>query len=133
FKFLSEEFPVYVGSAVNDAFVAELNHSTWTTAASEIEAPDNFAIDADGNVVSINSTGIGGMTPAQGHGTAFDGPTTGDAANADGAATGRLGASTEVSPGPNSLYLSVFDQGDRALGSAVFVDNLRVGYTPDPG
>ena len=32
FKFLSEEFPNFVGGSVNDAFVAELDTSDWTTA-----------------------------------------------------------------------------------------------------
>lgn len=134
FKFLSEEYPVYVGSSFNDAFVAELNESTWTTEQTEILAPDNFAFDQDGEVVSINSTGIGGMTPENGVDTAFDGGVFDDGAvNTDGAATVRLAASTEVGPGENALYLSIFDQGDQALDSAVFLDNLRVGYTPDPG
>ena len=31
FKFLSEEYPVFVGSSVNDAFIAELDTSNWTT------------------------------------------------------------------------------------------------------
>lgn len=134
FKFLSEEFPNYVGSNFNDAFIAELNQSTWTTESTTIVAPDNFAFDQDGEVVSINSTGIGGMTPQNGQDTAFDGGVFGeDTADTNGAATVRLAASTEVSPGTNALYLSIFDQGDRALDSAVFLDNLRVGYTPDPG
>ncbi|WP_394263381.1 choice-of-anchor L domain-containing protein, partial [Trueperella sp.] len=38
FKFLSEEYPVYVGSSYNDAFIAELNESTWTTAQTTIVA-----------------------------------------------------------------------------------------------
>lgn len=132
FKFLSEEYPVYVGSSYNDAFIAELNESTWTTAQTTIVAPDNFAFDQDGEVVSINSTGLGGMTPQSGVDTAFDGGVFGGG-DTNGAATVRLAASTEVSPGANALYLSIFDQGDRALDSAVFLDNLRVGYTPDPG
>lgn len=134
FKFLSEEYPVYVGTAYNDAFVAELNQSTWTTENTQIVAPDNFAFDQDGEVVSINSTGLGGMTPESGAGTAFDGGMEGgEFVDLNGAATVRLAASTEISPGANALYLSIFDQGDRALDSVVFVDNLRAGYTPDPG
>lgn len=130
FRFLSEEYPVYVGSSFNDAFVAELDSSTWTTSGSTISAPDNFAFDADDNVVSINSTGIGGMTPEDGVGTAFDGGL--DGGDSNGAATTLLSASTAVTPGDHTLYFSLFDQGDQALDSAVFLDNLVVGYTPNP-
>ncbi|MCK0114344.1 choice-of-anchor L domain-containing protein, partial [Ornithinimicrobium sp. F0845] len=130
FRFLSEEFPRYVGTQYNDAFIAELDTSTWTTSGSTITAPDNFAFDADGNVVSINSTGIGGMTPEAGAGTAFDGGIP--SGDTDGAATTLLTASTAITPGAHSVYFSIFDQGDRILDSAVFLDGLVVGYTPDP-
>lgn len=131
FRFLSEEFPRYVGSSYNDAFIAELDTSTWTTSGSVITAPDNFAFDSDGNVVSINSTGLGGMTPEAGAGTPFDGG-LGGGSNEDGAATTLLTASTTVTPGAHSVYFSIFDQGDQALDSAVFLDNLIVGFTPNP-
>jgi hypothetical protein len=130
FKFLSEEFPVFVGSSFNDAFIAELDLNTWTAIGSNITAPNNFAFDANGDVVSINSTGIGGMTAAQGIGTAYDGNLTGPDTN--GAATVLLNASTQITPGLHSLYLSIFDQGDTILDSAVFLDNLRIGFVPDP-
>jgi uncharacterized repeat protein (TIGR01451 family) len=126
FKFLSEEFPNFVGQNVNDAFVAELDTSNWTTAANVITAPNNFAFDGEGNVVSINSTGVGGMTAAGGTGTAFDG---GDNM---GAGTQVLHASRQVTPGAHSLYFSLFDQGDNIYDSAVFLDNLRVGFVPNP-
>jgi hypothetical protein len=132
FKFLSEEFPIYVGSAFNDAFIAELDTSDWTTAGSVITAPHNFAFDSSNDVVSINSTGLGGMTPANGAGTAFDGTTSGSGTDSNGAATALLGAATPVTPGAHSIYLSIFDQGDTALDSAVFLDNLRVGSVPNP-
>jgi hypothetical protein len=131
FKFLSEEYPVYVGSAYNDAFIAELDTSDWTTSGSTISAPHNFAFDASNNVVSINSTGLGGMTPANGAGTAFDG-TAGPGPDTNGAATDLLGAATPVTAGAHSLYLSIFDQGDQNLDSAVFLDNLRSGTVVNP-
>lgn len=130
FRFMSEEYPVYVGSSYNDAFIAELDTSSWTTSGSAITAPDNFAFDADGQVVSINSTGIGGMTPEDGAGTAFDGGL--DDGDSSGAATTLLSASTAVTPGDHTVYFSLFDQGDSVLDSAVFLDDLVVGYTPDP-
>jgi uncharacterized repeat protein (TIGR01451 family) len=132
FKFLSEEFPEFVGTSFNDAFIAELDTSDWTTSGSTISAPHNFAFDSSNEVVSINSTGIGGMTAANGAGTAFDGTTTSPDADPNGGATVLLGAATPVTSGAHSLYLSIFDQGDHALDSAVFLDNLRVGSVPNP-
>lgn len=126
FQFLSEEYPRYVGTAYNDAFIAELDTSNWTTSDSTISAPNNFAFDPDGRVVSINSTGIARMQPINGMGTAYDGGLTAGG-NTDGAATVLLRASKPVSPGAHKLYLSIFDQGDRELDSAVFLDNLFVG------
>jgi Big-like domain-containing protein len=141
FRFLSEEYPGYVGTQFNDAFIAELDSSTWTTSGSTISAPNNFAFDSSHNVVSVNSTGIGGMSAANGSGTAFNGGTIYSAdlgfapPNGDGPAGGAtvlLHASHQVTPGAHSLFLSLFDQGDRILDSAVFLDNLVVGFVPNP-
>jgi uncharacterized repeat protein (TIGR01451 family) len=125
FQFLSEEYPNFVGESVNDAFVAELDTSTWTTQSSAISAPNNFAFGPDGNVISINSTGIAGMTAANGTGTAFDGGTS------HGGATQLLRASTPITPGAHSVYLSTFDQGDQIYDSVVFLDNLFLGTAPE--
>ena len=137
FRFLSEEYPGYVNSTFNDAFIAELDASTWATSGSTITAPNNFAFDSSHNVVSINSTGLGGMSVANGAGTAFNGGTTYLANGFSppgpaGGATVLLHASSQITPGAHSLYLSLFDQGDRSLDSAVFLDNLVVGFVPDP-
>ena len=43
-----------------------------------------------------------------------------------GGATPRLSAAQAVTPGAHALYLSIFDQGDSSLDSAVFLD--RVSY-----
>lgn len=131
FKFLSEEYPFYVDSVYNDAFIAELDSSTWTTSGSTISAPNNFAFDSSNNVVSINSTGLGGMSAAAGAGTAFDGVVV-LGGNGGGGATGLLHASTQVTAGAHSVYFSIFDQGDNIYDSAVFLDNLAVGFVPSP-
>ena len=117
FKFLSDEYPEWVGTQYNDAFIAELDTSTWTTSGSTISAPNNFAFDTGGGVVSINNATFAAGNAA---GTTYDG------------ATVLLSASTQLTPGPHQLFLSIFDQGDRAYDSAVFLDNLRIGFVPNP-
>ena len=59
----------------NDAFIAELDASTWTTAGSAITAADNFAFDPSGNPITINAAGFTSMTEAHAAGTTYDGAT----------------------------------------------------------
>jgi hypothetical protein len=116
FKFLSEEYPEFVGTDFNDAFVAELGRSDWNAGTKETErvtAPRNFATDRAGSYIAINRAGVTSMRAANAKGTTYDG------------ATRRLRASTRTKPGLRRLYLSLFDQGDRIYDSAVFLDNLR--------
>jgi hypothetical protein len=122
FRFLSEEFPEFVGSGVSDSFVAELDTSNWTTTggSNPPTAPNNFAFDENGDPISINSTGGTGMSAGQASGTTYDG------------ATRLLSASTPVTPGAHTLYLSIFDQGDNVWDSAVFLDNLRFANVANP-
>ncbi|MDQ4145287.1 MAG: SGNH/GDSL hydrolase family protein [Actinomycetota bacterium] len=115
FRFLSDEYPEYVGSMFNDAFIAELDSSTWTTSGSQISAPGNFAFDPKGNPITINAAGVTSMTAQEAVGTTYDG------------ATPLLTAATPISPGSHSLYLSIFDQGDHVYDAAVFLDSLEVG------
>jgi uncharacterized repeat protein (TIGR01451 family) len=118
YRFLSEEFPEWVGTPFNDAFIAELDTNSWTatgsSAVSPISAPKNFAFDPAGRPVSINAAGTSSMAPGPAFDTTYDG------------ATPILTASTPITAGMHALYLSIFDQGDHILDSAVFVDNLRL-------
>ncbi|CAN5818896.1 hypothetical protein BH18ACT11_BH18ACT11_08330 [soil metagenome] len=102
FQFLSEEYAEYVGQIYNDAFIAELDNSTWTTSGSTISAPDNFAFDPSGDAISVNSSGVANMTAANAAGTTYNG------------ATQLLAAKTPITPGAHSLYLSIFDQGSNS-------------------
>jgi hypothetical protein len=118
FKFLSEEYPEFVGTIYNDAFIAEVaRFPKWDASGNQdptIRAPGNFATTRDGELISVNGTGVARVSRAAARGTTYD------------AATGKLRASTRVRPGPHLLYLSIFDQGDRQYDSAVFVDRLLV-------
>lgn len=118
FQFLSEEFPSWIGSDFNDAFIGELDESTWTTADSEIIAPNNFIFDQTGSPITVNS--VVGLAATHGAGTVFDG-----GPSLHGGGTELLTALTPISPGPHTLYLSIFDQQDNIVDSAVFIDNLR--------
>ncbi|HEU4974859.1 MAG TPA: choice-of-anchor L domain-containing protein [Baekduia sp.] len=119
FRFLSEEYPEFVGDLFNDAFVAELGGSNWSATSKQdptVSSPLNFATDAHGSPIRINTTGLTGMSAAEAKGTTYDG------------ATRILRASSPVKPGRRRLYLSIFDQGDRIYDSAVFLDHLRTGH-----
>ncbi len=113
-QFLSEEYPEYVGTAYNDALIAELDQSTWTDSTT---APDNFAFDAAGNAITINSISMSASNAA---GSIYDG------------ATDRLTVESVTTPGPHKLYISIFDAGDGIYDSTAFVDNLRTVKAPPP-
>ena len=119
FRFLSEEYPEYVDQGFNDAFVAQLNtfNVTIDPGTQGVIAPGNFAGGA-GDVISVDSGGgpsamVNAHTPVEA-GSTYDG------------ATPLLTARIPVTPGTaNSVFLTLFDQGDDRLDSAVFVDNMR--------
>ena len=116
FKFLSDEFPEFVDENYNDAFIAELDESTWDSPRADPTidyTPANFAEDADGNRISVNAVNDLAVARKHARGTTYD------------AATQILRASTPVTRGEHTLFLSIFDQGDRQYDSTVFVDGLR--------
>lgn len=114
FAFLSEEYPEYVGPEFefNDIFTAERNESKFILEADQVNAPNNFARDSQGNAVSIDT--VFGMSQVPG--TVMDGSTP------------PLTASGPVEKKPDGsmdLFLSVQDLGDSVLDSAAIIDNLR--------
>jgi mannan endo-1,4-beta-mannosidase len=115
--FMSDEYPEYVGSPYNDAFLAELDVSDWSVSGQTISAPHNFAFDRGGGFVSVNSAFFDANRVITATGNEYDGSTP------------LLRAQTPVTPGAHQLYLSVFDASDHILDSAAFVDNLFASTT----
>lgn len=114
YRFLSEEFPEFVGSPFNDAFIAEADTSSWSVAVGgELTRPNDFASSLEGTPISVNGVGPAAVTPQEAEGTYFD------------AATGLITTKTPIGAGPHSIYLSIFDASDEIYDSAVFLDNLR--------
>jgi hypothetical protein len=135
YRFLSEEYPDYVGSQYNDAFIAEIGSTTWTVDAGDgaLTRPGDFAASPAGNAVSVNGAGPTAMFPSESSDTYMN------------AATGLVTTKAPITPGNHSIHLSIFDANDSALDSAVFLDRLRfitespttcqppLGLNPAPG
>ena len=119
FRFLSEEFPEFVNAGFNDAFIAELRNSNWSTDAGAITAPNNFAFDAANNPITIDSVGETAVAPYRAVATTYDSATR--IARASAPLTGG-----DQAAGGVDLILSIFDQGDGIYDSAAFIDNLVV-------
>lgn len=118
FRFLTEEYPEFVGSDFNDAFLIERYGTGWSagdaTNDPHITSTLNFAQDTQGNIISVNAAGDSTVTAGRAKGTTYDG------------ATRRLRASTPINSGRHFIFFSIFDQGDRAYDSAVFIDRMTL-------
>ncbi len=117
FSFLSNEYPLFRDRGFNDAFIAELDRTTWTVDPQTglITAPDNFAFDARDLLhrpVSVHSDFFNDRRVVTLTGTLYNGGTP------------LLQAGTPITPGRHVLYLSLFDVGDGQIDSAVFLRNL---------
>jgi hypothetical protein len=115
FAFYSEEFPEFVGSPFNDFFLAELGSSSFViNPDNTVTAPNNFARDPGGNIISINTVfGVSLLTQST-----YDGGTT------------ILRAVANVAGQPSvTVVLTVSDMSDNIYDSAVFLDNFAWLFT----
>ncbi len=113
FRFLSEEYPDFLDSQFNDAFIAEIDNSTWVSSGAVIAGLENdFALDATGAPLTVHSAQAGLAAP-NAAGTPY------------GGASAPLRAKAAVTPGAHTVILSILDLNDNAYDSAVFADALR--------
>lgn len=122
-KYVSEEFPNFVGGSFNDGFLAELNASTFTIEGADIIAPNNVAFDPNDNIISVNATGALTMSADQAVGTSFNGGTP--------ALTSTIGLPRNASE--VTIIFSVFDVGDSRFDSGIMLDNIRFTQSQDEG
>jgi hypothetical protein len=122
FRFLSADYPSGLTSPYNDAFIAEVapnstGQSQWLAMGTTIQKLDqDFAVTSDGKPITVKSTGVATMSPAEAAGTPY------------AAATAPLRAQVPVTPTDIlALFFSIFDHGNATGDSAVFIDQL--GFT----
>lgn len=118
-RFLSEEFPEFVGSQFNDAMLIELDANDWSLSGTNVVAPSNIAFYGS-DPITVNTTGPAAASPANAAGTTYD------------AATPILSARSPITAGAHSLYISIFDLGDSIYDSTVLLDDFRVATVADP-
>ncbi len=115
-RLLSDEYREAIGTDYGDAFLAEIDASTWKVngpPTPSISAPKNIARDTPDGLLTITKSGLSAMTVEAGTGTTYDG------------ATRRIRVAGPVNAGSHILYLSIFDRGDRVYDTSAFIDNLR--------
>ncbi len=133
-NFFTPEFPVYVCSEWNDAFVAEM-----APAPKGATAGGNVAFDTAGNPISVNNALVQVCTPQTAGGKQFTCPLGASALASTGfdghAATGWLQTQVNVDPSLKgkdiTLVFAVWDSGDGCLDSTALIDNFQ--WSTQPG
>jgi hypothetical protein len=148
FNFFSGEWPDYVCSDYNDAFIAYLSSKAFNNGT-----PDNISFDAQKNPVSVNNGFFDRCTPnsttgcapgavrktaacaagvAELKGTGFGEPENnfcvfgGGGKTTPGGATGWLTTQAPVEPNETfTLEFIIWDTGDHRLDSSVLLDNFQ--------
>lgn len=129
FAFYSEEFPDWIDTEYNDAFIAELGiepfSSGLTISGIDIDSPHNFAFDSNGDVISVNA--------AFGFDISNLNPNTGSTYDGTSGLLTATGCLPDDLPPDNNIVviLSITDMGDNHLDSAVFLDNFQWGDRAD--
>jgi hypothetical protein len=136
FNFFTSEYPEWLCTSYNDAFVAYYLGSLNT------QSSKNISFDKQNNPVSVNNglfdIPAGWPPPASGthaklNGTGFDGVCDNDHSGAKykndsicGGSTGWLVTSAPVQAGEEiTLHFSIWDTGDNQWDSTVLIDNFR--------
>jgi hypothetical protein len=154
FDFWSGEWPDFVCTTYNDAFVAYLNSTALKDKNGTPNGPQNISFDSAGNTISVNNNFFGVCTPGitctsmpnastctlgEGElaGTGFAAEAKErtypgcSAKSTSGGATSWLTSQAPVTPGETiDLDLLIWDTGDAQYDSSVLVDNFV--WVPDP-
>jgi hypothetical protein len=148
FDFWSGEWPEFVCSGYNDAFIAYLSSQAYNGGT-----PENISFDGKNNPVSVNNgffdrctpntkTGClglkqetascpGGISELTGTGFADEGTWCNGTTSTGGGATGWLSSKAPVKPGEViTLELMIWDTGDASWDSTVLLDNFL--WSPGP-
>ena len=133
-NFFTPEFPVYICSEFNDAFVVEM-----APAPKGASTGGNVAFDQAGNPISVNNALLQVCTPQSAGGKSFAcplGPASLASSGFDGhAATGWLQTQVGIDPSLKgktiTLLFAVWDSGDGCLDSTALVDNFT--WSTQPG
>lgn len=135
FNFFTSEYPEWLCTAYNDAFVA------YYLGSANTQANKNISFDKNGNPVSVNNGffSIPGGSPPQAsgshpklNGTGFDGVCNNNYQGSKytpnsicGGSTGWLSTSAPVKPGEEiTLHYSIWDTGDAQWDSTVLLDHF---------
>ncbi len=119
-QFFTEEYPYFVDTTYDDAFIVEIDSSTWTTSAGVLSAPNNIATLPGGQAFSVGQLGGRYLSTANAGNTAFDGY----GEDNQGAATQLQRVQAPITPGAHSIYFSIYDGGHGLQDSAVTLSNL---------